>query len=109
MGGSSADPAADLLHASIALIMAKVKGLTACIVNISEKEAKVSERTNQLLTYIGGIKAWLNGLEGAVSESTRTHARRSMGGSRSISNKHPLLKVCRYAVLHATSAEIISL
>ncbi len=42
-------------------------------------------------------------LGGAIGEDTNVYARRSSRGSKSVSNEHPLLKVCRDTILHVPS------
>jgi hypothetical protein len=86
------DQSTESLHASIAQIMAEMKGVAARVTNLCERQAELDERTNQILTRIEGIEAQMNEIEG--SEGIGACVRRSSGGSKGVSNEHPLLKVC---------------
>jgi hypothetical protein len=67
------DQATGSLHASMAQIMAEVKGLTTRVTSLSERDGECGEKLNQLLTRIGGIETRLNELEGAVGEGVGAH------------------------------------
>lgn len=105
------DQATESLHASMAQIVAEVKGLATRVTSLFERESKHDEKVNQILTRIEGIETRFNELEGAVGEGVGAHHRKSSGGSRSVSNEHPLLKVCRDTlnIACAVYAEDISL
>jgi hypothetical protein len=95
----------------MAQIVAEVKGLATHVTSLSEREGKRNEKVNQILTHIEEIETRLNELEGAVGEGVGAHRRKSSGGSRNISNEHPLLKVCcdTLNIACAVYAEDISL
>jgi hypothetical protein len=93
-GRSFADPSTESLQASMAQVIAEVKELAACVTSLSEREVERSKIMNQLLTRTQAIEARMSELEGSVGEVTGARAKRSSGGPRSVSNEHPLLKVC---------------
>jgi hypothetical protein len=102
--GSFTDQATESLHASMAQIIAEVKGLAARVTSLSEGEAERGKVLEQLLTRVEGIETRMNGLEGSVNEDTEARARRSSAkGSKRTSNEHPLLKVCRDTMSHMPS------
>ena len=103
-GGSFADQATDSLHASMAQVMAEVKGLVARVTSLSEKEAERSKITNEILTRIERVEAQMNELDGAAREGIGMGAKRPSGGPKTSSNEHPLLKVCYYIVSSVPSA-----
>lgn len=89
----------------MAQIIAEVKGLVARVTDLSEKEAERNEKMSQILTRVEGIEARMTELEGAAAaagDGAAPGARtgKSAGGSKSIANEHPLLKVCHDAMLH---------
>jgi hypothetical protein len=86
------DPSTESLQVSMAQVVAEVKELAARVTSLSEREVERTKIMNQLLTRTQAIEARMNELEGEV---TGAHAKRSSGGPRSVSNEHPLLKVCR--------------
>jgi outer membrane murein-binding lipoprotein Lpp len=91
----------------VAQIIAQVNSLTAQVTSLQEKTAKSNENTqkiDQMHTVIEGIDARVKELESAPGEDVTTHARGTSAGSRSVSNKHPLLKVCRDRVSPMPSA-----
>jgi len=88
------DQSTESLHVPMAQLMAKMKGLAVCVTSLSEMEAKCTDKMKQILTRIGEIEAKMNEIESVVAEGTRTCASRSSGGSKGVSNEHPLLKVC---------------
>ena len=55
------------LHASMAHVMAEIKGLAACTTSLNEI---LNEKTDQILTHINSLEARVNSLEGSVSEGT---------------------------------------
>jgi len=75
----------------MAQIMAKVKGLK---MHVTSLETDNSGGTNQILARIERVESQMKEFEGARGEGIGAHARGLSGGSRSISNEHPLLKVC---------------
>lgn len=99
------------LHASITQIMAEMKGLATHVTSLSKRQDKHGEKINQILTYIEGFKSQFNKLKATVSEGVGVHLRKLSGGSRSIFNKHPLLKMCHNMlnIACAVYAEDISL
>lgn len=101
------DQTTDSLHMSLAQIIAEVKGLATHVTGLLESEAKHSKKINQILNHIEGIKAHMNVLEGAGGAGIGAHARGSSGGSRSVSNKHPLLKVCNITVLVSPVSSVL--
>ena len=93
-GGSFADQATESLHASMAQIIAEVKGLTARVTSLSNREAERNEKIDRVLTRVKGIEARMNKLKAVVNERIGACASKSSGGLRGVSNEHPLLKVC---------------
>ena len=83
------------LHVSIAQIIADVKGLAACVTSLSESKAECSEKMDQILTCVDVLEGQMNKFEGIVNQGISARASKSSGGSRGVSNEHPLLKVCR--------------
>jgi hypothetical protein len=93
-GGSVADQEMESFNASTAAqIMAEIKGLAARVTSLCEREAERAERTNQMITCMEKIETQISGLESALAEGIETRVRRS-SGSRSVTNEHPMLKVC---------------
>jgi len=88
------------LHASMAQIMSEVKSLATRLTSLSEREGERNEKMDRILTRIEGIETQLIELEGAVGEGIGTRDRRSSGGSKSVYNEHPLLKVSRDMIPH---------
>src|SRR5216684_245783 len=74
-GRSFGDQATESLHASIAWILTEVKGLATHVTSLSESEAKLSERTNQILTCFEEIEAWVKVVKGAAGEGSGVHAK----------------------------------
>jgi hypothetical protein len=107
LGGPFMDKATELLHTSMAQVMANVKGLATHVTSQSEKEGKQSEKMDQILTRIERIETWLSELE-ANGEGT-AHDRRMGGSLRSIISEHPSLKVCLETVSLVLSVKDISL
>ena len=95
-GRSFAEDTTESLHASIAQIIAEVKGLAAHVTSLCERKAEHSEKTNQILTHIKRIENQVNQLEGGMC------ARGLSGGSRSVSSEHPLPKVHCDLISHLT-------
>jgi hypothetical protein len=81
----------------MAQIVAEVKGLAARVTILSEREAERSERTAEILTRIEAIEARMNELEVSAGDGIGTRGRKS-GGSRGVTNEHPMLKVCRNTI-----------
>lgn len=98
-GRSFADPSTESLQASMAQIIAEIKELAARVTSLSEREVERSKIMNQLLTRTQAIEARMDALEGSVGEVTGAHAKRSGGGSKGVSNEHPLLKVCDVSIV----------
>jgi len=98
-GGSLADQATEPLHASVAQIIAEVKGLAGRVTSLSEREAERDEKMDRVLARVEEIEARINDLECVVNESIGARAGKSNGGSRGVANEHPLLKVCRGPVV----------
>ena len=71
--------------------------------SLSEREGKCNKKMDQILTCIKEIETQLIELEGAVGEGIGTCDRRSSGGSKSVYNKHPLLKVSCDMIPHMLS------
>jgi hypothetical protein len=67
------DQATESLYASMAQLMAEVKGLALHVMSLSESEGEHGEKMNQILTRIEGIEARFNELEGAVGEGVGAH------------------------------------
>jgi hypothetical protein len=91
----------------MAQIIAEVKGLATHVTGLLEREAERSEKVNQILNRIEGIEARMNVLEGAGGAGIGARARGSSGGSRSVSNEHPLLKVCNVTVLVSPVSSVL--
>ena len=108
LSGSFPDQATESLHVSMAQIIAEVKGLAARVTSQSEGEAERNERLDRLLTRVEGIEAQMTELGGAISGGTDVCARRLSRGSKSVSNEHPLLKVCQDTISHVPSVLKIS-
>ena len=85
------DQGTELLHASMAQIMADVKGLAMQLTDLSKREV---EHNDKLLALFESIESRVKELEAVVGEGAEAHPRKTSGGSKSISNKHPMLKVC---------------
>ena len=101
--GSPVDRSTESLHASIAHIMAEMKGVVERVTSLCERQAELDKRTTQILTRIEGIEAQMKEHEGPVGEGTGARGRRSSGGTKGVSNEHPLLKVCRDKILPVPS------
>jgi hypothetical protein len=66
-GRSFSNQTMESLHASMAQILAEVKGLDAHITSLSESEAA---RMNQILTHLEEVKARVKVVKGAASEGS---------------------------------------
>ena len=76
------DQTTESLHASVAQLMAEVKGLAACVTSLSDMEAEHIEKVDQILTRTDVLKAQMNKFEGIVNQGIGARASRSSGVSR---------------------------
>ena len=97
------DQSTESLHASVAQIMADMKGVAARVTSLYERQTELDERMSQILTRVEGIEAQMNEVGGLVGEGIGARAKRSIGGSKGVSNEHPLLKVRHNIILSVPS------
>jgi hypothetical protein len=100
-GGSFGDQGTELLHTTIAQLMAKVKGLATHVTSLSKRETEHGKGTDQILTHVEGLETHIKELKG-TGKGVGMHVRKLGGASRSVIGDYPLLKVCHSIISPVT-------